>query len=415
MKNSYFFSAFIFFSINGTSQIINIPDANFKTKLLQANISNNVASSSYPINTPINIDTNGNGEIEVSEVIVIKALDVSNSNIASLNGIQSFTNLKKLICKNNLLTDLDVNNLTQLSFLDCSHNLLTNLSCQSSNNKIEDFNCSYNELSTLLLPNFYQFLDMGNQSIILNCSNNHLNNIVFNTLNGIEQFSSVILDNNSFSNITFPVLEILGSLSLSNNPLASVDFTNLSLHSQDPVYHYGFLNLNNTNLTTVVIPFDISFGSSISNNQYLTYINFKNNQSNIDCYYQDEDETIYICNGPLIENNPSLNTICCDVNEQNYFSVNYPTIQILTDCSLLINDIENKQFTLFPNPTSDVLNIKLNTDNVADEITIYNIIGQKVLSFKAQQTINVSILPPGTYCLKLESQNGIAIKNFIKN
>lgn len=46
------------------AQIVNIPDTNFKAKLLAANTTNSIAADSF--NNNIKIDINNNGEIEVS-------------------------------------------------------------------------------------------------------------------------------------------------------------------------------------------------------------------------------------------------------------------------------------------------------------------------------------------------------------
>ncbi len=46
------------------AQIVNIPDPVFKAKLLSADATNNIASDFFGANK---IDTNNNGEIEVSE------------------------------------------------------------------------------------------------------------------------------------------------------------------------------------------------------------------------------------------------------------------------------------------------------------------------------------------------------------
>ena len=90
------------------AQIINIPDANFKAKLLQASPFNEIASIENPIydisNNSITIanystiDTNGDGEIQISEAVMIKYLNLSqiivSSNITSIVGIEYFTNLQ---------------------------------------------------------------------------------------------------------------------------------------------------------------------------------------------------------------------------------------------------------------------------------------------------------------------------------
>lgn len=83
------------------AQIVNIPDANFKAKLLAANTSNNfIAKNLQGVN--VAIDTNNDGEIQLSEAQNIGELSFAGSlsynmnTITSIIGIKSFTNLKKL-------------------------------------------------------------------------------------------------------------------------------------------------------------------------------------------------------------------------------------------------------------------------------------------------------------------------------
>lgn len=67
------------------AQTVNIPDANFKAKLLSANAINGIALNAN--NQSIVIDINGNNEIEVSEALDVASLYVSNSNISDLAGV----------------------------------------------------------------------------------------------------------------------------------------------------------------------------------------------------------------------------------------------------------------------------------------------------------------------------------------
>ncbi|MEC4003485.1 T9SS type A sorting domain-containing protein [Flavobacterium sp. SUN052] len=132
------------------AQTINIPDANFKAKLLAANTTNNIAIGSN-FSSSIIIDTNNNGEIEISEAVQVYQLDVSYSNISSLEGLSVFANLSNLFCNNNQLTTLDLSNNVNLFLIDCSFNLLTTLDTSSIINLGLGVNCDNNLLSSLNL------------------------------------------------------------------------------------------------------------------------------------------------------------------------------------------------------------------------------------------------------------------------
>ena len=110
MKNLYSIAILLFtFSIQ--AQVINIPDANFKAKLIA-----------------LGVDDNGNGEIEMSETVEVYDLQLQNSNIYSLEGIQYFTEMDWLDCSGNNISDLSVlNSFSNFYTLNCSNNNLTNL------------------------------------------------------------------------------------------------------------------------------------------------------------------------------------------------------------------------------------------------------------------------------------------------
>jgi Leucine-rich repeat (LRR) protein len=108
MKKLYTLLVVALIGFAGNAQIVNIPDANFKAKLLLASPSNYIASTETPdasgnVTTYSQIDTNNDGEIQVSEALAIKWLYIIQSSIANLTGIESFTNLEFLACGDNQL------------------------------------------------------------------------------------------------------------------------------------------------------------------------------------------------------------------------------------------------------------------------------------------------------------------------
>ncbi|HCQ13838.1 T9SS type A sorting domain-containing protein [Flavobacterium sp.] len=149
MKN--ILTIFIFFIVgNINAQIIPIPNANFKAKLLQADINNTIALSN-DLAASIKIDINNNGEIEQSEALLVYSLNVSNSNISSLQGLSYFTNLVELYCNNNQLATLDVSSNVNLLFINCKNNFLTTIDTSSINDLAFGINCENNLLTSLNL------------------------------------------------------------------------------------------------------------------------------------------------------------------------------------------------------------------------------------------------------------------------
>lgn len=95
-----------FHLITGSDEIVYIPDAAFKTKLLQASISNQTAKDINGNNMVV--DINDDGEIQVSEILNVYRLQVYQSNIEDLTGIEAFTNLIYLDCSGNNIQQLDL-------------------------------------------------------------------------------------------------------------------------------------------------------------------------------------------------------------------------------------------------------------------------------------------------------------------
>jgi Secretion system C-terminal sorting domain len=137
MKTKILFLA-IAYSTMINAQIINIPDLNFKARLLAASTSNNIASTIEPndngyVSTYNKIDVNNDGEIQVSEALLIKFLRVPGVNINDVTGVNAFVNLKYFNCANNQISDIDVSGLSKLRILHCHINQLNSLNIKNNN------------------------------------------------------------------------------------------------------------------------------------------------------------------------------------------------------------------------------------------------------------------------------------------
>ena len=93
MKKLYFL--LLFFTSIIHAQIVNIPDVNFKARLLDKT---NSAVAIDLLGKDTKVDANNDGEIQISEAQNLLSLNLSYANISSLEGISSFTNLIELIC-----------------------------------------------------------------------------------------------------------------------------------------------------------------------------------------------------------------------------------------------------------------------------------------------------------------------------
>lgn len=82
--------------------------------------------------------------------------------------------------------------------------------------------------------------------------------------------------------------------------------------------------------------------------------------------------------------------------------------------SLSIEHVADVQVTVYPNPTTDALYLDLPQETI-EEVMVYNMLGQRVLKPQTSQSIDVSMLKPGVYLLKLKDQEQrIRTHKFIK-
>ncbi len=215
MKKLYF--VLIGFLVFGSveAQIVNIPDANFKAKLLAANPTNHIAANASGIY--FKIDANNDGEIQQSEALQVGYIDVHYTNISSLDGISSFTNLKNLNCSQNNLSILDVSALTMLQTLDCSFDQLQTLNISGLTNLLI-LNCSDNNLTDLDVSNLTNL-----QELI--CSFNQLSNL---NINGLVNLLYLDFAYNWNPTLDVSNLIHLQYLDCSNNELPSINVSGLT-------------------------------------------------------------------------------------------------------------------------------------------------------------------------------------------
>lgn len=94
------------------------------------------------------------------------------------------------------------------------------------------------------------------------------------------------------------------------------------------------------------------------------------------------------------------------VDPVNCFGTTTGTVYSFTTGSALsVDENELSVFSVYPNPTSDILNIKSSKE--IDNVEVYNLLGQNVSSFKGESisnnTIDLSDLSKGLYLVKIFS------------
>src|SRR5690606_15406641 len=309
-------------------QIVNIPDTNFKNRLLSASSSNSIAKNENGDN--ITIDLNGDGEIQVSEAVSVYQLQVTNSSIQDLTGIEAFINLTSLSCGSNNLTELNISNNENLVILDCMSNNLTELDI-SNNISLTELLCNNNNLTQL---NIYNNINLT----ILGCDHNNLSDLdVSNNINllhlycGNNALTTIDVSNNvnllflgcGYNNLT--ELDISNNVNLtqlecSGNALTMLDLSSninldLLIITNSPLTELDLSN--NVNLTelncvmTNLTELDLSNNPNIQvlfagDNPQLAYINLKNG-GNLDI------NSVHWPN--MLNNLPDNIYICADIEE----------------------------------------------------------------------------------------------------
>jgi hypothetical protein len=98
-----------------------------------------------------------------------------------------------------------------------------------------------------------------------------------------------------------------------------------------------------------------------------------------------------------------------NVVDKNGCSATSPCLDVI----VLANEdlIDQKTILMFPNPSTNVILLK--TDKKIQSITIYNVLGKKVLT-TIQKEINILTLPTGTYFVQVETSGGVWQGKLIK-
>lgn len=358
------------------AQIINIPDANFKHLLVNANIAD-FDGDTFPDG---DVDTNNDGEIDVVEANAVLGLRIDPNSIVSLEGIASFTNIQFLECLGNDITELDLSQNVNLQILECQSNDLFTLTL-GSNSNLERISFGDNSLSTIDvsgLPNLKTLIIVNNRLQTIDVSNNLLLEnlaIAENQIATINISSNVNLKSVDFSFNNFT------SLDFSQNPLMEhlyCAFTNLT-----------FLDLStNTNLKTVFCAYNLLTGLDIKNGA----------NTNIGSFNAID--------------NPDLS--CINVDDPAYSQSQSSwqkdaTANYDTNCSSLSTEEFQTTSTvsIFPNPTTGQLYIE-STKKISF-VKVYNLVGQQVKLIEMrndQKSIDMSELKTGSYFVNLQDAAG---------
>lgn len=193
-------------------QSIEIPDERFKEVLLSASDESRIA---YDLNgRKTKIDLNDDGEIQILEAENIAELDLYESGIRNLEGLQYFKNLRRLCCLRNRIDSINIESLPNLIRLNCMHNNLTSIKI-GANSNIMDLYCAYNKLTTLNVE--------GAVSLnTLICQRNQLDEL---NVNGCVNLVDLRCGANQLEELDLSTNRRLYNLSSGGNKLTTLDLT----------------------------------------------------------------------------------------------------------------------------------------------------------------------------------------------
>ena len=286
-------------SIEGYSQNVTIPDANFKAALLT--------------HSPI-VDTNDDGEIQVSEAEAFTgSLNLYLKGITDMTGIESFINLTSLnIGWNTTLPSLNVTQNTELTALYAENCNLSSIDL-SNNTKLRYLYLNQNALTSIDLSNNTELFSLRI----------YINDLTSLDLSANENLAHINCYSNNISTITLPTdASRISSFGCGNNPfIPSFDFS--------PLTGLTSLELSYGNLT--------SFDASIFPNLLELTIN----DNNLTSLNANNGKTFHRLR---VQNNSSLT--CISV----YDSEVPATIQLTTDAGVSFEEDCDDPTLYIPDP-----------------------------------------------------------------
>ena len=435
---------FLGFTLVGFSQTTEIPDPNFEQALID------LGFDTAPIN----------GSVPTANISGVTSLNVSNYNIADLTGIEDFIALINLNCFDNQLTSLDVSNSTALTILSCSNNQLTSLDV-SNNTDLINLSCSNNQLTSLDVSNntaLNSLFCYENQLTSLDVSNN---NALTELDCGDNQLTSLDVRNGNNTNFTNfystnnpdLICIFVDDASYSTTNWADIDpastFVNNEAECDAITPPANDLCIDAIDIDDITLPHS---GSTVLASSFdapecefvypdtpgvwyvATIPNGENYMVTIDTFGSSYDTTLSILTGDcfdlvcLISNDDSSGTIQSEVvfealsgNTYYIYVSGYEEASgeyILNAAAeqLAINDNIIEGFSYYPNPSTGTINLSA-IDNI-EKVTIYNLLGQKVIDKNINATssiLNIASLNTGAYLMQVTSEGKKAIYKILKN
>ncbi len=238
---------------------------NFTTTAFASNIDKFTDNNfkKYVLN---NFDLDGDNEISTQEAEQVKKIDIHGMSIENVDGIEIFTNLEVLSCRDNNITSLDLSQNTKLKTLLCLHNKIENLNI-SNNKELTRLDCFDNKLNILNLENNIKLED-------LTCGANNFSTLDLSKNTNLKDFTYLI---GEIKEIDFSNNKQLEYVWISTTPIQKLDLSNNMNLKQLLCYGTDILTIDlsnkpyltgeNVNITSNKM---ISLHSNLTNNENIS-------------------------------------------------------------------------------------------------------------------------------------------------
>jgi hypothetical protein len=199
-----------------------------------------------------------------------------------------------------------------------------------------------------------------------------------------------------------------------NNDLNLASMYPAQLHSSGLIFYkfnyFDYLDLSDVGAGTIYSEAPFNAGSAIvaldTNSGELVHLkNYPNNSRYTE--FSVSDEELLLSGNYNNQLELGFNSSAIDYNTYNTVSEQFYASYLLSESLGIDSNTSEINWTVFPNPTSDVITIKINSLDFSE---LYNALGQRILVSKSPD-ISLSGLKAGLYFVKVFDKSG---REFIK-
>src|SRR5690554_1133388 len=126
------------------------------------------------------------------------------------------------------------------------------------------------------------------------------------------------------------------------------------------------------------------------------------------------DPAYILANNCSITTPTSIGTLTAQDENGNPVSVNGKNVIDLSDEPLSVENFFKENFSMYPNPVTDILNIDAVNGLNANEIRVMDLTGKVLKVQNNASSVNVADLATGTYLIEITTNEGKGTSKFIK-